>query len=303
MRIVSVVAGCIGLLVAAYVADRWLLEIQMNVGSFGGTAGWLEIGLVASLVPRLLLLGGLAAVLSAVRASGHRVGSAVALAIGAIAGVVPSLLLGVHVAMQPDGLPFFEMSVETAPIWSGTGAFLPWVGIGLATVGLVGIVTARRSDRRGSLRPAVVAGGAVIAFGATYLLDEAFASQAIGLATGLEDYPAFIALGLAIRAAVMIAIILALSLAVTHGFDRATTLALVGIGLLGFVVLPTAGLFADPFPVPTADSLAATLDPGTAGRWLAGGLLVAGGIGWWRTRRRTVLLADGARMAAEADVA
>ncbi len=281
MRIVSVVAGCIGLLIAAYVADRLLQEIQINVGIYAGSQGWHELGLVASIVPRLVIVAGLAAVWAALRA-GKRAESWTVLGIGALTGLLPSLLFGLHIAMQPSGLPFISLSTETNPIWGGTAVFLPWTAIGLAVIGFARL---RMPGRTFDLGPDALAAAAALALLVTYPLDAAFESSAMELAWGLDAYPLFVLLGLAIRLAMMAAVVFPLAAALGTRLGNSAILALVGIGILGLLVLPVVGMQANPGLIPALESPAATLNPGTAGRWLASGFLVAGVVAWWRTSR------------------
>jgi hypothetical protein len=275
MRGMWLVAGSLGLVAVAYLADRWLQEILINVGIYGGSNGWRELGLAVSLLSRIILLAGLAAVFMALRA--RRVGwaSGAIVGIGALAGLAPPVILGIHIAL-PEGLPFVILNNETAPVWSGSAAFLPWTAIGLLVIGLVAMVASRGTAFCTAVQAPALAIGAAMLFVATYPLDALFQVLAVDLASGLDAYPAFMLVGLAGRIAVMIAFAVLLPMVMGRSPSRLGGVAMLAVGLVGFVVLPLVGLLPPTLPPPGGESLATTLDPGTAGRWMAGATLVAG---------------------------
>ena len=285
MRGVWLGAGSIALLVVAYVADRWLLEISINIGTYAGGNGWQELGLATSLLIRLLLLVGLVAIFMTLRDGRTTSGSWAVVGIGALLGLVPPLMVGLHIAMQPNGLPFVFLNTETTPLWSGTGVFLLWTGIGLLVLGVAGLLAARGNLRGASVPPMGLAIGAAVLVVLAYPIDELFQASAIELASGFEAYPAFLLVSLTMRIGVMVGFVVLLSSLLERAPSLTGGAALLVVGIVGFLVLPMVGLLATPFPRPGDESLAAALDPGTAGRWMAGASLVVGAFELWRSRR------------------
>jgi len=278
MRGIWLVAGGLGLLLAAYAMDRWLQELLVNVGTYAGGEGWRELALAIALVPRLVVLAGLAAIFLAVREGKAPWASAALVAIGALVGIGAPLLLGLHVALQPDGLPFVSLNRETAPVWDGRAVFVPWTAVGLFVVGIAGLLASRGVTLARSMSPKVIAIGAALMFAATYPLDALFEAVAIELSSGFDAYPAYLLLGLVMRLAVMVAFVALLASAVRSAPNRMVGVALLLVGMVGFAVLPLLALLTPAFPLPGEQSLTNVLDPGTAGRWMAAATVIVGAI-------------------------
>jgi hypothetical protein len=268
-----IVAGSLGLLGVAYAADRWIRVIDTNVSIYGTAESWRELGMAVALGGRLLLLIGIVAIFVALRVravAGWVV--PVIVAIGAVLAMVMPILVGVALAL-PEGLAFVYLTDATEPLLSGGAVFVPWVSAGLLAVGIAARLPGR--DRSwGPARARILVLGAVLLFFATYLLDDLFRAAGMELASSIAAYPQWAGIGLVSRLVVMSALAVLL-IAAAHGEIRPSQGALLlAMGLAGFVVLPIVALVVGPAPRLFDETLAGTLDPGTAGRWMAGGMVV-----------------------------
>lgn len=277
MRGVWLVIASIGVLVAAYAADRWLWHINMQIGTFGRAEGWHELALAVALAFRLVLLATLAALFVAMRQGTPRWASWAMIAIGGLVGIVPPLAVGIHIALAPGGLPFVMLNQETAPLWDGRGVFLLWTAVGLLMIGVVSLPAARRKAITPTLPPLVLAIGAALLFVASYAVDGMFRASAIELASGVDAYPAYMLVALGMRIGVMAALVVLLGSVLERRPSRMGGAALIALGVIGFAVLPIIGLQSfDRGGIGDGGSFA--LDPGTSGRWLAGAVLIAGAV-------------------------
>ncbi len=271
MRGLKLVAVSLGALVVAYAADRWLGEIQMQIGIFGGSEGWQERGLAVALGFRLVLLAVLAVVFVATRKGIARGASWTMIGIGVIVAIVPPLAVGVHIALAPDGLPFVRLTQETAPLWDGRGVFLLWTGVGVLMIGIASLGAAIRA----SVSSPILALGVALLFVAAYPVDALFRTLAIDLAEGVDAYPAYMLVGLGMRIGVMAAFVVLLGTLLQRRPSRVGAAALLVVGVVGLAALPVIGLQQANF-WDMGGGAGFALDPGTAGRWLAGGALVVG---------------------------
>ncbi len=286
MRGVWLVIVSIGALVAAYAADRWLWHIDMQIGIFGGSEGWRELGLAVALVFRLVLLATLAALFVAMRHGTPRWAAWAMIGFGGLFGIAPPLALGIHIALAPGGLPFVMLNQETAPLWDGRGVFLLWTAVGLLMIGVASLRGAHRVAITASIHPLVLAIGAALLFVVSYPVDALFQASAIELAFGVDAYPAYMLVGLGMRIVVMAAVVVLLGSLLGRSPSRIGGVALLAVGVVGFAVLPIIGLQqVDRWAI--GDGAHFALDPGTSGRWLAGAALVAGAIELLRRRQRT----------------
>lgn len=301
MRGVWLVATSIGGLGVAYAADRWLGEIQMQIGIFGGSEGWRELGLAVALVFRLVLLGALVVIFVTAGRGVSRWASWTIIGIGVIFGVAPPLTLGVHIALAPGGLPFVFLNSETAPLWDGRGVFLLWTAVGLLMIGIASLRARHGNAIRAPLPPLVLVIGAALLFVVSYPVDALFRTLAIELAEAIDAYPAYMLVGLGMRIGVMAAFVVLLSSLLHRRPSRIGVVALLAVGVVGFAVLPVIGLPQANF-WDMGDEAAFALDPGTAGRWLAGAALVTGVIQLLRRSSETVKPMGIGQRPAEASV-
>jgi hypothetical protein len=285
VRGIAPVVGSVGLLVAAYVGDRWLRHVLINVGIYGGAEGWQELGLAGSLLIRLVLLAGLVAVFVFLRSWPAPWAAWVVGGLGALLGIAPPLVFGLHISLLPDGLPGVFVTDVTEPVWfPPTAIFLQWTAIGLVAVALAAALAPHGTAGGLSAGPRRAIGAALLLM-ITYPIDDLFQSLAIDLASGFDAYPAYMIVGLSARLAVMAGFVVLLSSAIAAP-RRTSGGALVAIGLVGFLVLPMVGLLGTPFPPPGEELFAAAVDPGTAGRWMAGAILVVGAFELSRAGRK-----------------
>lgn len=271
MRGMWLVAMSLVALLVAYAADRGLGEIQLQIGIFGGSEGWQERGLAVALVLRLVLLGGLAAIFVTARQCVPRWASWTLIGLGLLFGIAPPIATGLHIALAPDGLPFVRLTQETAPLWDGRGVFLLWTAVGLLMIGIASLGAAIRA----SVSSPLLALGVALLFVAAYPVDALFRTLAIELAEGVDAYPAYMLVGLGMRIGVMVAFVVLLGSLLHRRPSRIGAVALLTVGVVGLAVLPVIGLQHANF-WDMGDGAGFALDPGTAGRWLAGAALVAG---------------------------
>lgn len=270
------VLGSVGVLLAGYAADRLLYELSISIGAYPGMGFAREQSVALAFAVRLLALGWLLAAFVAVRGGTLPGASAVVAAIGVLVGIVPPLLVGLHFALQPEGLSWVYLNDASDPVWSGRTVFTPWIPIGLAVVGIVGVLASRGYPAGTQLDDLPLVVGAALLVGAAYAMDALWQAAFIQLAEGLDGCPAFMVVGLGMRLAVMVAFVVLLTSVWAEGRHLAAGIGLTAIGIVVFVVLPVIGLSAPGFPDPAPTSLAAQLDPGTTATWMAGAVLVAG---------------------------
>lgn len=299
MRGVWLVAASIGALVLAYLADRWLGHVQLQIGIFGGSEGWREQALAIALLGRVVMLAVLAAIFVGMRRGAPRWAAWALIGIGALVGIAPPVLVGLHIALLPGGLPFVHLNLETAPLWDGRGVYLLWTAVGLLTIGIAGVLRARGTSIADSVPPVVLAVGAALLFALTYPVDDLFRTSAIELAEGLDAYPVYMVVGIGARVVVMAAVFVLLGAQMGGAPSRVSAVVLLVVGAVGLAVLPIMGLLRADFWA-MGDGAAFALDPGTAGRWLAAGILVAGVIGLLRRPTEAVTPAGAGSQPIEA---
>lgn len=281
MRGVWLVAAGIGALVVAYGADRRLGHIQMQIGIFGGSEGWREQALAVALLGRVVMLAVLAAIFVGMRRVGPRWAAWALIGIGTLVGIAPPVLVGIHIALAPGGLPFVMLNQETAPLWDGRGVYLLWTAVGLFMIGVAGVLRARGASLAGSIPPVAVAIGAALLFALSYPVDELARTSTIELAESADAYPVYVVVGIGARIGVMAAIVALLGSQMRGVTSRISAVVLLVVGAVGLAVLPVIGLQLANF-WDMGDGAGFVLDPGTAGRWLAAGILAAGLIGLLR---------------------
>jgi hypothetical protein len=275
------VIGSIVVLVGAYAGDRWLEGIRLDVRLYAGSQGTAALGLAGSLGTRLALLVALAVIAVATRGSPRWVPITL-LAIGALVGIAPTPLFFLQAGL-PGG-PLVTAPSFTMPLFEGFGILLPWTAAGLAVIGIMNVAPTRGSVISASITLVAVVGGAVLLFAGSYLADELYQGLGRELASSFDAFPALMLTGLVSRLAVM-AVFLALAVsAAMRQRSRNEGLALLAIGLVGFVVLPIVALQEPVTAGRPAESLATALGPSTIGRWMAGAILVVGAIAVLRPR-------------------
>ncbi len=281
MRGVWLVAAGIGALVVAYAADRWLGHIQMQIGIFGGSEGWREQALAVALLGRVVMLAVLAAIFVGMRRGGPRGAAWTLIGIGVLVGIAPPVLVGIHIALAPGGLPFVMLNQETAPLWDGRGVYLLWTAVALLVIGVAGVLRGRGASLMGPIPPVAVAIGAALLFAMSYPVDELARTSAIELAQSADAYPVYVLVGIGARVGVMAAVFVLLGSQLSGATSRTSAVVLIAVGAVGLAVLPVIGLQQADF-WDMGDGVGFALDPGTTGRWLAAGILAAGVIGLLR---------------------
>ncbi len=245
----------------AYLADRWLGHIQLQIGLFGGSQGWREQALALALLGRLVMLTVLVAIFVAVRRGRPRWGSWTLIGVGALVGIAPPVLVALHIALSPGGLPFVRINMDTAPLWEGRGVFLLWTAVGLLMIGAAGVLRARGISITGSVPPVAIAVGAALLFALTYPVDDLFRRSVIELAERLDAFPMYSLVGIGARVGVMasvfsegwreqalavallgrvvmLAVLAAIFVGMRRGGPRWAAWALIGIGTLVGIAPP-----------------------------------------------------------------
>ena len=276
MRSGWLVGVAVATLAGAYAADRIHRAAVFHAGGYASDHGTQQLLLAADRIPKLVILLALGWIgIRIVRSGASRAVAWALIGIGVVVGIAPAVVLAItrDGAMMPN--LFFDLLLPNQ--------FIPWTGAGLVLVGVVALAPNRLPPAR--LNDWIPAGAAVLVLAASWPAG-AWLNAAFGDAATSGDAVRVMLIGDVVLRLGFVAALAALTWVVVSAegavLPAAATLS---AGLVVFIGFAFVALFVvAPSPLgPAGNDDVLTTD--WVGRWVAGAVVVLGGLWTWNSLR------------------